>query len=250
MVTFNALWHGIGQSNIWITIRTFSVERLILAIILLAVAITLLIYDIGLIFPPARGILRWLEHLVRGVKGPLIQTIIFSLVVLGFILSLATNIMPQHKTSLLTAANNTKRSDWQDRVIRADPGDVIEFKMRIFNGGEVSAINNVELQIEMESSATQTIKATAWIFSENGGAVSDQMLILTNDGSRQGLAYIPGHSVMFSEECKDGCALDDSTVLNGVHIGTLMFGQSVQVNWSAYVSNATASDDGTGPGFR
>jgi cell division septation protein DedD len=139
--------------------------------------------------------------------------------------------------NIFDGGNRTTRTvDWQD-PIPALPGEVIEFRISIYNDGTEN-LQNVTARVAFPSSDSNNLVSTATVTASNASSVSDTVTVQVT-GEPQSHAYIPGHARLFGPGCESGCVLSDSISGAGVTIGTVVPGtsNSFQVLFKAYVTN-------------
>lgn len=146
--------------------------------------------------------------------------------------------------NFMTATNNTSgNGTWGDPV-SAKPGEAIEFRVQVWNNGDATA-ERVQVIGDLSAPDSNTLQAKATIQSANLSTMQDTATINVEGGSAQSFAYIPGHARIFGVtnlyNCPSGCAFTDDIAGRGVEVGDIPAGQSVQVAFKAYVSNAVSA---------
>lgn len=136
--------------------------------------------------------------------------------------------------------NRTQRLvDWQD-PIPANPGDVIEFRVKVVNDGTARA-ENTSVRVEFPTVDSTTLTPRAFISGSGASEVSDAATVNVTGSVPQGFSYIGGHARMFGPGCNgaDGCPLPDGIAVHGVTIGAVDPGEtnSFQVAFKVNVTN-------------
>lgn len=140
--------------------------------------------------------------------------------------------------NIMDGGNRTVRKvDWED-PIAADPGQIIEFRVRVVNTGEVTA-NNVVVKAQLQSSDAKAMTAKAVVSAANADSVSDTATVNVSGNRGQQLVYLPGHALKWGPGCTNGCPLPDNIAIEGVNVGNVELGESnsLQVTFKATVSN-------------
>jgi hypothetical protein len=143
--------------------------------------------------------------------------------------------------NIVTAVNNTQRNtSWTDPV-SANPGEIIEFRMLVWNTSSDQIAHDVLIHPEYQFSPTNSPQMRM-VASANGQSISDTATVNVNGTQGYLLVYVEGHSRVFSPGCPDGCNADDTFHNQGdINVGDLGPGESAQILFKAGVTNPSPS---------
>jgi len=159
---------------------------------------------------------------MKKIIGFLVLTVLTLVMVRKF--TLAQVFRPTDGSyDIFTGANFTSGNEGYVDPISASLGDKIQANLEAENTepNSTAVYTKVKINIPNTVSTSHTVVATIW--ADNAQAITDTLTINTTTATK--LVYLPGHAVVFSPSCPNGCPLDDDALTgSGETVGDILYG--------------------------
>jgi hypothetical protein len=145
--------------------------------------------------------------------------------------------------NILTVSSPRGPSGWIDPA-SALPDDVVALRVVVLNVSTTAVATNVVALVNLPTDLSVAPAPSVTVSADNAGAVGDTAVVNVLGGSQQGLRYLTGQTLFYSDACPDGCPLAETVDGSAITLalGSLGPGEAVQIVVRAQMTNFVAVD--------